>query len=97
MAIAFLNGDWMQPEEAKVSVFDRGFMFGDGVYEVMPVYGGRVFTLPEHVERLLRSLKEIRLETPYNEETWSALIQEAVARSEEVESLVYLQVTRGVA
>ena len=42
MAIAFLNGDWMQPEEAKVSVFDRGFMFGDGVYEVMPVYGGRV-------------------------------------------------------
>ncbi len=56
MAIAFLNGDWMQPEEAKVSVFDRGFMFGDGVYEVMPVYGGRVFTLEEHVERLLRSL-----------------------------------------
>ena len=46
MAIAFLNGDWMQPEDAKVSVFDRGFMFGDGVYEVMPVYGGRVFTLP---------------------------------------------------
>ena len=97
MAIAFLNGDWMQPEEAKVSVFDRGFMFGDGVYEVMPVYGGRVFTLPEHVERLLRSLKEIRLETPYNDATWAALIQEAVAKSEEVESLVYLQVTRGVA
>jgi len=87
----------MQPEEAKVSVFDRGFMFGDGVYEVMPVYGGRVFTLPEHVERLLRSLKEIRLETPYNDATWAALIQEAVAKSEEVESLVYLQVTRGVA
>ena len=97
MAIAFLNGDWMQPEEAKVSVFDRGFMFGDGVYEVMPVYGGRVFTLREHVERLLRSLEEIRLETSYNEETWAALIQEAVAKSEEVESLVYLQVTRGVA
>ena len=66
MAIAFLNGDWMQPEEAKVSVFDRGFMFGDGVYEVMPVYGGRVFTSREHVERLLRSLNK-SAETPYND------------------------------
>jgi len=63
----------------------------------MPVYGGRVFTLEEHVERLLRSLEQIRLETPYNHQTWAALIQEAVAKSEEVESLVYLQVTRGVA
>ena len=97
MAIAFLNGDWMQPHEAKVSVFDRGFMFGDGVYEVMPVYGGRVFTLAEHVTRLQRSLGEIRLATTYTDESWTQLINDAVSKADDPEALVYLQVTRGVA
>ncbi len=96
MAIAYLNGEWQAPEEAKISVFDRGFMFGDGVYEVMPVYWGKVFTLDQHLSRLNRSLAEIRLPSPYEEEDWRRLFSEAIERSGEQTALLYLQVTRGV-
>ncbi len=97
MAIAYLNGEWQAPEDAKVSVFDRGFMFGDGVYEVMPVYWGEVFTLDQHLHRLNRSLTEIRLVSPYTDDQWRRLFSEAIKRSGEQTALLYLQVTRGVA
>ncbi|MGB1342415.1 MAG: aminotransferase class IV [Pseudomonadales bacterium] len=97
MAIAYLNGAWTAPRDAKISVFDRGFMFGDGVYEVMPVYGGKILTKTAHLERLARSLKEIRLETAHSQEDWSILLEQAVEKAGESNALIYLQVTRGVA
>jgi D-alanine transaminase len=97
MAIAYLNGEWQAPEDAKISVFDRGFMFGDGIYEVMPIYWSKVFTLEEHLTRLFRSLKEIRLESPFTEGEWKILFAEAIERSGEETALLYLQVTRGIA
>ncbi len=97
MAIAYLNGEWQAPEDAKVSVFDRGFMFGDGIYEVMPVYWGQVFTLDEHLKRLNRSLHEIRLASPFSDDQWKNLFAEAIEKSGEQTAFLYLQVTRGVA
>lgn len=97
MAIAYLNGAWTAPSDAKISVFDRGFMFGDGVYEVMPVYGGKIFTKTAHLERLARSLREIRLTTRFSEDDWSQLLDQAVVKAGEDNALIYLQVTRGVA
>lgn len=96
MEIAYLNGKWMAPDEATVSVFDRGFMFGDGIYEVMAVYGGKVFTLEEHLDRLLRSLREIRMESPLARDEWRDLINGATEKSGEQDACLYLQVTRGV-
>ena len=96
MAIAYLNGEWMAPADAKVSVFDRGFMFGDGIYEVMAVYDGKVFTLEEHLVRLKRSLGAIRLESPHTDDQWRSIINEAVQRGGETPAYLYLQVTRGV-
>ncbi len=97
MAIAYLNGQWMPPGEAKVSVFDRGFMFGDGVYEVMPVYDGRIFTKAAHLARLARSQSEIDLAPVMSAAAWSALMDEAVTKSGETQALIYIQVTRGSA
>ena len=97
MAIAYLNGQWSDLGDAKVSVFDRGFMFGDGIYEVMAVYKGIVFTLDEHLIRLQRSLDHIRLPSPLTESGWRDLIIEAVEKSGEQTAYLYLQVTRGVA
>jgi D-alanine transaminase len=96
MAIAYLNGEWMAPQDAKVSVFDRGFMFGDGIYEVMAVYDGKVFALEDHLVRLKRSLEAIRLESPHTDDQWRSIINEAVTRGRETPAYLYLQVTRGV-
>ena len=96
MAIAYLNGEWMAPEDAKVSVFDRGFMFGDGIYEVMAVYDGKVFALEDHLVRLKRSLEAVRLESPHTDDQWRSIINEAVKRGGETPAYLYLQVTRGV-
>ncbi len=96
MAIAYLNGEWSELDEAKVSVFDRGFMFGDGIYEVMAVYDGTVFTLDEHLVRLNRSLDNIRLASPHSDSEWRELIETAVDKSGEKIAYLYLQVTRGV-
>jgi D-alanine transaminase len=97
VAIAYLNGQWMPPSEAKVSVFDRGFMFGDGVYEVMPVYDGRIFTKAQHLARLARSQAEIGLAPVMSAEAWSTLLDDAVEKSGEAQALIYVQVTRGTA
>jgi D-alanine transaminase len=96
-AISYLNGSWQAPEEAKVSVLDRGFMFGDGVYEVIPVYNARPFAVDRHLARLGNSLREVGLPSPMTDAEWQALMVEGVERSGETTASIYLQVTRGVA
>lgn len=97
MSIVYLNGELMPVEEARVSVLDRGFLFGDGVYEVIPIYGGRPFRLPQHLARLARSLAGIRLGDPLDPAGWERLFRELVERNGGGDRSVYLQVTRGVA
>lgn len=93
----YLNGEFLPLDQARVSVLDRGFIFGDGVYEVIPVYSRRPFRLPEHLARLQRSLDAIRLANPLTDGEWTRLIRELVARHPGEDQSVYLQVTRGVA
>lgn len=81
--------------EARLSPLDRGFLFGDAVYEVMPVYGGRVFALGRHLKRLARSLGEVGITDPYSAEHWGSLIEGLVVRNGGGDQLVYLQVSRG--
>ncbi|MDQ7015793.1 MAG: D-amino acid aminotransferase [Gammaproteobacteria bacterium] len=94
--MAYLNGDFLPLSEAKISVLDRGFLFGDGVYEVIPAYGGELFRLPQHLARLQRSLDGIRLANPHSEAEWTHILQQVVDHSSEPEQNVYLQLTRGV-
>jgi D-alanine transaminase len=93
----YLNGRFLAPEAAQVSVFDRGFIFGDGVYEVIPVFGGRLFRLDHHLERLAASLSAIRLPHPLTHEEWARVLGQLVANQGDGNQSVYLQVTRGVA
>ncbi len=93
----YLNGQWLPLLEAKVSVLDRGFVFGDGIYEVVPAYGGKPFRLASHLRRLERSLAAIRITNPMNHEGWSRLFHEAIARNQGDDQFVYVQITRGVA
>ncbi|MCL4743958.1 MAG: D-amino acid aminotransferase [Burkholderiaceae bacterium] len=93
----FLNGEFMPIESARVPVLDRGFIFGDGVYEVVPVYGGRAFRWPQHFARLERSLAKIRLANPRSSQQWTELVAELVRLHPWRDQFVYLQVTRGVA
>jgi D-alanine transaminase len=101
----YLNGQFISLRDAKVSVMDRGFIFGDGVYEVVPVYGGRPFRFAEHMARLDRSLGELRIVNPRPRDEWRSLVDELVARQAQAAGqrlqdciqLVYIQVTRGVA
>src|SRR5690606_33706206 len=78
MNIAYLNDEYLPLEQARVPVLDRGFLFADGVYEVMPVYGGRLFRLAEHLARLDNSLAGIRLENPLSHEQWKSVLQRLV-------------------
>lgn len=87
----------MPAEKACVSVFDRGFLFGDGVYEVIPVYAGKFFHLAAHLKRLSSSLAEIKLDSPYDEAAWIKILQPLVEKNGGGDLTVYLQVTRGVA
>lgn len=91
----YLNGEFMPLAEARVPVLDRGFLFGDGIYEVIPVYSRRPFRLAEHLARLQRSLDGIRLANPLANAEWTALIEKIVANNEGDDQQVYLQVTRG--
>ena len=95
----FLNGEFTRLDQAKVSVMDRGFIFGDGVYEVIPVYAGQAFRVQQHMVRLDRSLAELRIANPYTPERWLAIALQLLATDSKPEGdfLVYLQVTRGVA
>lgn len=91
----YLNGEFMPISEAKVSVMDRGFLFGDGVYEVIPVYSKRPFRLAEHLRRLGASLAGIRLTNPHSDAEWTQLIGKIVDQADFPDQQVYLQVTRG--
>jgi D-alanine transaminase len=97
MSIAYLNGTFLPLEDAQVPVMDRGFLFGDGVYEVIPVYAGKLFRLAHHLKRLKNSLDAVRINNPLTEDEWDAMLGELVARNEGSDQAVYLQVTRGVA
>lgn len=93
----YLNGQYMPIEEAKISVLDRGFIFGDGVYEVIPVYSRRAFRLPEHLRRLQHSLDGIKLTNPHSDAEWTRIIGELVACNDSEDQYLYLHITRGVA
>lgn len=101
----YLNGEFSTLREAKVSVMDRGFIFGDGVYEVVPVYAGRPFRFARHMARLDRSLAELRITNPMSHAQWGELAQQLIAAyarslgksAAQTDQLVYIQVTRGVA
>ncbi|MFL6714446.1 MAG: D-amino acid aminotransferase [Sulfurifustis sp.] len=95
--LVYLNGEFVPPERALVSAFDRGFIFADGVYEVIPVFARRLFRLPHHLARLDRSLHEIRLRNPLAAEEWSKIFARLVQACDASDQSIYLQVTRGVA
>ncbi len=95
--IVYLNGQFLPTPEAKVSVLDRGFVFGDGVYEVIPVYGARPFRLEEHLRRLDASLAGIRLANPLTHGQWRECLLRLVAENGAGDQSLYLQVTRGAA
>ena len=94
MSEIYLNGEFLPAENASISVMDRGFLFGDGVYEVIPVYGGRPFRLAQHLARLDRSLQCIRLENPLEPDDWERILTRLIGAAPG-DLLIYLQVTRG--
>ena len=96
-SLCYLNGQFGPLSETRVSVLDRGFIFGDGVYEVVPVYARRLFRFDEHMARLSRSLAKLRIANPHAPGDWLALCRRLVAAQAAQDQLVYIQVTRGVA
>jgi D-alanine transaminase len=95
--IIYLNGEFMPLAQARIPVLDRGFIFGDGVYEVIPVYSRHPFRLAEHLSRLRHSLDGIRLANPLSDAAWGKLIHDMIARNTGDDQSIYWQVTRGVA
>ncbi|MEJ8858999.1 D-amino acid aminotransferase [Variovorax robiniae] len=95
--LCYLDGAFTPLRDAKISVLDRGFIFGDGVYDVVPAYDGRLFCFDEHIARLGRSLAELQIENPHTDTEWRAIAQKLVAQSSGPSLAVYFQVTRGVA
>lgn len=93
----YLNGEYMPIEEARISVLDRGFIFGDGVYEVIPVYSRKAFRLAEHFRRLQYSLDGIKLANPHSNGEWTDITNELIARNSGDDQYLYLHITRGVA
>ena len=101
----YLNGTFTTIDQAHISVMDRGFIFGDGIYEVVPVYGGRPFRMQHHLSRMRRSLNETRINNPLNDDEWQAIIDRVVGdyaaqqgrAVDASDQMVYIQITRGVA
>ena len=96
MTYAYLNGSFLPLEEASISVMDRGFLFGDGVYEVIPVYGKRLFRLAHHLKRLQNSLDAVRISNPLTDGEWENILTGLIERNSASDQAIYLQVTRGV-
>lgn len=100
-SLCYLNGEYSPLRDARISVLDRGFIFGDGVYEVLPTYGGKLFRFEHHMARLDRSLAELRIPNPLQRDEWLAvarrLIDDLQVTTASVNQLIYIQVTRGVA
>ncbi len=95
LPVCHLDGAFLPLREARISPLDRGFLFADGVYEVMPVFGGRPFRFGPHFDRLARSLHELRMRDPHDREGWRALIADLIERNGGGDLYIYLQVTRG--
>lgn len=99
--LCYLNGDYTALCDAKVSVLDRGFIFGDGIYEVVPAYGGKLFRFDEHLARLDRNLVKLRLSNPASRGEWlercRRLVTAFIDKTGAVDQIVYIQITRGVA
>ena len=95
LPVCYLDGEYLPLEGARVSPLDRAFLFGDAVYEVVPVYGGRPFRLREHLDRLARSLAGLRMEPPLSHEEWGEICRELIERNGGGDQYLYLQVTRG--
>ncbi len=99
--LCYLNGEYSPLHLAKVSVLDRGFIFGDGIYEVVPAYGGRLFRFDEHMARLNRSLSKLRIANPHSREEWlercRTLVAALIDKTGAPDQIVYIQITRGVA
>lgn len=91
----YLNGAFMPLAEARIPVLDRGFIFGDGVYELIPVYSRQAFRISQHLQRLQASLEAIRLDNPHDAAQWRALVAELIAQQEFDDQSVYIQITRG--
>src|SRR5699024_10784368 len=96
-SIVYLNGEYLRLGDARVSVLDRGFIFGDGIYDVVPVYSGRPFRMDQHLARLERSLAAINISVDMQRADWEALVVDLIHRSDLSDCMVYIQVTRGVA
>jgi D-alanine transaminase len=93
--VAYLNGEFLPLKEARVSPLDRAFLYADSVYEVMPVYGGRVFRFREHFDRLDRSLRELRMQPAHSRHEWARICDGLIARNGGGDMYLYVQVTRG--
>ena len=101
----YLNGEFSTLQDAKISVLDRGFIFGDGIYEVVPAYGGKLFRFKQHMARLERNLAELRIANPLTQDEWRTTALKLIAdnalstcvKPENDNQLIYIQVTRGVA
>ena len=100
--LCYLNGEYGSLRDAKVSVLDRGFIFGDGIYEVVPAYAGKLFRFDEHMARLSRNLGKLRIANPHSSDDWLERCRKLIAAlsvqgAGAIDQLVYIQVTRGVA
>ncbi|MCF6353640.1 MAG: D-amino acid aminotransferase [Candidatus Polarisedimenticolaceae bacterium] len=96
-ALVYLNGEFIPLSEARISIMDRGFLFGDSIYEVIPAYGGRLFRLQHHLQRLENSLHAIQMENPLSRAEWENILATLATQYQGEDQSVYLQVTRGVA
>ncbi|MBE9560773.1 MAG: D-amino acid aminotransferase [Proteobacteria bacterium] len=94
--IIYLNGNYMPVEEATISVMDRGFLFGDGVYEVIPVFGNKLLRLDQHLSRLQNSLDRISLSNPCSNEEWAEMFLHLLSKNDGEDRAVYLQISRGI-
>ena len=93
--LCYLNGEYLPLAAARISPLDRGFLYGDGAYEVMPVYGARPFRFDAHCQRLTRSLAELRMDDPHTREQWREIISRLIVPNGTVDQYAYWQVTRG--
>ncbi len=94
--MVFLNGKFIEKDKASISVMDRGFLFGDGVYEVIPVYNGKIFRLHQHLKRLQNSLDSVKINNPYNDKKWGEILNKLTKLHSNNPQSIYLQITRGV-
>ncbi len=96
LPVAYLNGELVPVEEARIPALDRGFLFGDAIYEVIPVYAGKLFRAESHVQRLMQGLEKIAIKTNLDEQAWRSVFERTACANGEIDQYIYVQVTRGV-